>query len=165
MKKRIILIVCAVAALTAAILVFPALVSGSGVSESDPLVSMSYLSGAYKDDLLAQAKAQTDSVSQSLQQQMQSHASALKASVGGVSADATTHTPVTIGAGSAYTVTDGAEFLLLSGNVRAVDAGLTDSTAGEAVAANGTLSENHLYITASSVVLQTDSEARILIRK
>ena len=155
----------AAAVLLCAIVLFPTLVSGSGVTESDPLISLSYLNGAYQDQVLQQSQQQIASAAQSLQSALDSRAAAVNAAAGAPIGDATTHTPAVLPAGSSYTVSEGAEFLFLSGSAKVTAAGLTDTTDGASVPADGVLQPNHLYIAGGTVSIQAADAAKLLIRK
>ncbi len=162
--KRIPVAVGVALVLLCGLVLLPALVSGSGVTDADPLISLSYLNGTFRSQTDAAAAERIEAERKTLETELDGKIAAVKASSQST-ADVTTHTRVSIPGGSSYTVPDGAEVLFLSGAATASDAGLTDATAGSAVAAGGALTANHLYLAGGTVTLRAGETSVILIRK
>ena len=66
--------------------------------------------------------------------------------------------------GGSETLPAGTQMLFLSGTATMTGAGLTDVTAGEAVASGAVLSTNHLYVAAAECTLQASAETKILMK-
>lgn len=154
-----------IALIACAVLILPLAVSGSGLTDSDPLISLSYLTGTYQQQIIAEMQKQITARSQELTDTLDQRISDVRTAAGSSQAPASTHTTVNLTAGSSYTVPDGAEFLFLSGSAKATGAGLTDTTLGQSVAASAALTENHLYVAGTAVAIQSETAVKILIRK
>ena len=142
-----------------------AVVSGSNITSSDPLVTLSYLNGTYKQQILQDVQTAMGSRASQLEAVLNQRIAAFQRTSGTSGAAATTHSAVSIPANGSYVVPAYGEFLFLSGAATAKAAGLTDLTAGTAVAIGESLQVNHLYSATTSVAIQTTETARILIRR
>ncbi len=139
----------------------------SGVNTaSDPLVTLSYLTGTYKSNLLSEVNTAIAAKQRQLSQEFSQQADELKAAIA-----KTTVTPaendfktVTLSAGQTVQVSAGGEALLLSGAASAREAGLTDVTAGSGVIAGGALAVNHLYVSAGDCTIQASGSAKLLVK-
>ena len=136
-------------------------VSGENIGSEDPLISLSYLTGTYEKSLSEKITQAASAEGQKLSGKLDGYAAGAS-SQQSVSA---THTKVEIPQGSSYVVPAGSEFLMLSGNVLTVAAGLTDTTDGVSVPASGVVSVNHLFVAGQSVTLTAAERTEILIRK
>lgn len=140
---------------------FAALAAEVG-SREDPLVTLSYLNGAYLNRIL-------DEVDEKLEERSRALLAGLSgtASGGGTSAGYD-FTPVTLSAGESLRGTPGCEILLRSGAaVCASPAGtqtLADTTSGSAVSGGGALAVNHLYLVLDTTSVQASGDALLLIR-
>ncbi len=132
----------ACAVLVAATLVVAAVAAGSQGSQSDPLVTLSYLNEKVLPDLLKQVDKKVEDGTKELREQLkESGQAAFKA---GEAAK-----------GKAVTLAAGSQFILRSGAASCAD-GLLDLTTGEAVW--GELSLNHLYIATGDALKVTAAE-------
>lgn len=140
-------------------------VSGNNTA-SDPLVSLSYLTGTYRTNLLKDVEADIQAESQKLSSSFSQRVSDLKGTMNGqtVTAEKNDFSTQSLTAGQQFTVRTGGEVLVLSGTVKAVGSGLTDVTTGTAVSAGGSLTANHLYVAGADCVLEATGTAKLLAK-
>ena len=140
-------------------------VSGNNTA-SDPLVSLSYLTGTYRTNLLKDVEADIQAESQKLSSSFSQQVSDLKGTMNGqtVTAEKNDFSTQSLTAGQQFTVRTGGEVLVLSGTVKAVGSGLTDVTTGTAVSAGGSLTANHLYVAGDDCVLEATGTAKLLAK-
>lgn len=140
-------------------------VSGNNTA-SDPLVSLSYLTGTYRTNLLKDVEADIQAESQKLSSSFSQQVSDLKGTMNGqtVTAEKNDVSTQSLTAGQQFTVRTGGEVLVLSGTVKAVGSGLTDVTTGTAVSAGGSLTANHLYVAGADCVLEATGTAKLLAK-
>lgn len=117
-------------ALVLVTVVVAALAAGTQGSQSDPLVTLSYLNEKALPELLTQVDKKVEEGTRELRGQMEKKGQAV-------------FQTVEISAGKAVTLTAGSQLLLRSGAASSSD-GLIDLTTGETVW--GELAVNHLYI-------------------
>lgn len=165
MKKKFSLRILLPAILVAVLVAGMLAVSGSNITSSDPLVSLSYLTGTYKTEIMSGVQAAIDQKASQVEKTLNGRISGITSASGFQPAVTATHSTANIPAGSSYTVPGNAEFLFLSGSVAAGGAGLVDLTEGTVVAIGAELTANHLYTATASVILRAGQTARILIRK
>ena len=132
----------------AALTVFAAMAGGGAGSQTDPLVTLSYLNETFAaqimdkvDDLLAQRNASLDK----------------EAPDGG------SYIVVTLAAGQVLAGEAGCEVLLRSGSAQC-DASLVDTTSGSNLSAGAALTVNHLYLMPESRSIATTDGAVLLAR-
>lgn len=140
-------------------------VSGNNTA-SDPLVSLSYLTGTYRTNLIKDVEADIQAESQKLSSSFSQQVSDLKGTMNGqtVTAEKNDFSTQSLTAGQQFTVRTGGEVLVLSGTVKAVGSGLTDVTTGTAVSAGGSLTANHLYVAGADCVLEATGTAKLLAK-
>ena len=146
-RKKMAAALCVV--LTAAALTVFAAMAGGGVgSQTDPLVTLSYLNDTFTaqimdkiDDLLTQRNAGLDQETPD----------------GGV------YTAITLTAGQALSGEAGCEVLLRSGSAQC-DGVLVDTTSGSSLSAGTALTVNHLYLMPESRSITTADGAAFLAR-
>ena len=138
---------------------------GDNITSTDPLISLSYLENVFKTQLLGEVQETIDDELGSIRTEMTRKINGIRNNTAGQSGASTTHNTQNISKNSAYSVSSGAEFLLISGSATVEESGLTDITTGEAVPAGSALVENHLYVAAGKVILKSEESAKILIRK
>ena len=158
--------------LTAAVIV--AMMAGMVVlaatagTDDDPLVTRSYLDGPYKKTLLSEAErtaqSQVETLERSLDKRIQSFTSNLSEKLPEREQVESEYETKTIASGGSETLPAGTQMLFLSGTATMAGAGLTDVTAGEAVASGAALSANHLYVAAAECTLQASAETKILMK-
>ena len=119
-------------------------------------MSLSYLTGTYRTNLLKDVEADIQAESQKLSSNFSQQVSDLKGTMSGqtVTAEENDFSTHSLTAGQQFTVQAGGEVLVLSGTVKAVGSGLTDVTAGTEVSAGGSLTANHLYVAGADCVLE-----------
>ena len=140
-------------------------VSGNNTA-SDPLVSLSYLTGSYRTNLLKEVEADIETESRELSEEFSQQVSDLKGTMAGetVTSAQNDFTTQSLKAGETVTLSAGGEVLVLSGSVKASGSGLTDATTGTAVSAGGALSANHLYIAGTNCVVEATGAAKLLVK-
>ena len=153
------------AALLCVAAVLVPVVSGDNITSSDPLISLSYLNGIFKTDLLSSVSDTIDDEVEKLDGELTTKINGVRDAIGNVPAPAATHSSVTVSSGSSYTVSAETEFLLISGSAKAKEAGLLDVTTGSTVAQGEELLENHLYIAVSRTGVLAEGTVKLLVRK
>lgn len=158
-KKRIRTILCIVLA-AAGLTAFGALAAGGAGSQSDPLVTLSYLTDTFTGQIM-------DKVDAAIVQRNAQLLQELGGSGAAVSGAASTYTAVTLAAGQTLYGEAGCELLLRSGSASCGgtgSAGLTDATAGGRLGGGGALEANHLYLMPESGSISTAGGAVLLVR-
>ena len=163
MKKKLGFVALLLVLFTAAALC-TVLVSGANVTASDPVISLSYLTGTFQKETEAKIETLINTEKQKLEKTLSERISSVN-TVLSQSAPAPTHTTASINAGTTYTVPAGSEFLFLSGRAVVKGAGLSDLTDGQLLSGDSELIPNHLYTAASQLQLQANAAAKILITK
>ena len=164
-QHRICLRIFGIAVAVTAVVGLTMAVSGNNTA-SDPLVSLSYLTGTYRTNLLKDVEADIQAESQKLSSNFSQQVSDLKGTMSGqtVTAEENDFSTHSLTAGQQFTVQAGGEVLVLSGTVKVVGSGLTDVTAGTAVSAGGSLTANHLYVAGADCVLEATGTAKLLAK-
>lgn len=140
-------------------------VIGADDTASDPLVSLSYLNGAYRSGIVSELDTKLQQAVTSQTEKMTKQVEAVGSAAQNQQNVQPTHTTVTVAAGTSYTAPTGSEFLVLSGVLDCGSATLTDTASGTSVSAGALLEANHLYIATASTVLRASETAQILIRR
>ena len=164
-RKRVMRL--AVPAVVVCVLVFVMVAaSGSNITSSDPLISLSYLTGPFKTQLLDDVQTALRTETDLLSDRLERYATGVKRAITTSSSSVvTTHTTAAIPSNSSYWISSGSEFLVLSGSISATAAGLTDVTEGTAVSAGSALTQYHLYTAAAGLNIKASDSAKILLRK
>lgn len=164
-QNRIFMKILVTAMVLTALLGLAAVAYGVNTS-SDPLVSLSYLTGTYRTNLLSDVETAVNAESRTLSEDFSKQISDLKSAVGAQAA-----TPAEndfevreLSSGQTVSVSAGGEVLVLSGSASAVEAGLTDATAGSSVYAGGSLSVNHLYVAVSNCTIKASGAVKLLVK-
>lgn len=135
--------------------------------ENDPLVTLGYLTGVFSVQMDQKIAEAVDAAKAELSQKLDAAAAGylaemddrLARSDGGAS-----FVTVTLTAGQTLSGKAGIEVVVRSGGAAAAG-GLTDVTAGEAVAAGAALAVSHLYIPdAAGAILTTAIGASVMVR-
>lgn len=137
---------------------------GDNITSSDPLISLSYLNGIFKTDLMSEIGDTVDAEIAALNKELTTSIDGVKNAIGNEPAPAATHSTVNVTGGFA-TISKNSEFLVLSGSATADEAGLLDVTTGLPVAQGEALLENHLYLSLARVRIKSESTAKLLVRK
>lgn len=154
-KKRIRTLLCAVLAL-AGLTVAGTMAAGGAGSQSDPLVTLSYLTETFTGQVMDKVDELIDARNARLTQEL-----------GGTSASGGTYASVTLSAGQTLTGGTGCEVLLRLGaaNCTASAApGLVDTTAGGSIDGGASLQVNHLYLMTDTRSVTSSSGATLLVR-
>ena len=115
-------------------------------SESDPLITKSYLDGVVQPKLEAELGRALDAAEQELQSSRPGE-----------------FTELSLKAGQSLSCTAGSEFLLRSGSAKALGA-LADTTGGVSVSADAALTASHLYMAAENGCgLTASADAVVLV--
>lgn len=128
-----------------------ALAAGQG-TQSDPLVTLSYLTDKATPSILAQVDTKLSQREAALKAQLDQVADEYVKEVegkGGGSGTSQSYQVVTLSAGQKLVAGDSCEILLRSGTAVCVSdsaPGLVDMTSGATRASGGTLTANHLYL-------------------
>lgn len=158
-------LVAAAAALTA-VVGAAALAAGAGTS-TDPLVTVSYLEQTFAPSVEQSVSSQISSARTSLENSFASRITAFQNNLSNrtnVSSAVSEYTTKTLAAGGSLDVTAGTEILFLSGSASVSTAGLTDASTGQALAAGGSMAENHLYLATSGCTITAEGEVKMLVR-
>ena len=143
-----------------------AIVYGTNTS-SDPLVTLSYLTGTYKSSVLSEMKTAVAASQKQLASDFSSQIAGLKSSlpssIGTVAATSDYET-VNLTAGQNIALVAGGEVLFLSGSAKVDAAALTDTTAGKALSAGGALTENHLYVATGDCMIEAPGNVKLLVK-
>ena len=155
-KKKLLAIIAGVLILAVGIGVGAYAASAFG-TQSDPLVAKSYLDNTLTPKLQAEFQAKLDEQVRQMEEKIMSATSA----AGG------NFTTLTLAAGKTLYCQTGCEIILRSGSAAAVSAsGLSDVSAGSAIAGGSGLSQNHLYLVCADNegVKATGSAATLMVR-
>ena len=147
-KLRIIAVSCLVAVLLGGIGAYAATNYGT---ESDPLITLSYLNSVLKPELEQKYNQQTEEKIAALEDKVED-------AVGGA------YVPVTVKANGTLTCKAGCEFLVRSGEAY-VTGGMLNVTEGKELAANDWLMKHHLYMAvADNAAVRANSDIYLMIR-
>lgn len=131
-----------------------ALAAGTQGSQSDPLVTLSYLNDTAVPEIMKQVDKKLDTREAELTKKLQEAAGGGQTSFAAVDASE----------GKTLTLSAGTQFLLRSGTASST-AALVDLTGGETLAGTGALTVNHLYMaTADAQAVTVSSSATFLIQ-
>ena len=141
------------------VLVAVAFISGASIlavttlgTQSDPLVTLSYLTGKLKPQIMSEVSAGITAAQASLQPSLDAQVNQFKTDIdsklGGSTASSASFTVVTLTSGQTLSCGVGAELLLRLGTASAVGGApaLVDSTAGATLSDGGALVANHMYM-------------------
>lgn len=164
MKKNV-KVLCAVAAVILAASVAYAAVGAGAGSSSDPLVTLSYLTGVFEPKVEEKLDTMVDEKVDELQKQFDKTVS----QVNGGSADAAVFSVVTLEAGQVLEGDVGCEVMLRVGSASCVSdgsTGLVDVTDGTTLGNGKNLVKNHLYmVTISTRSVKASSDTvKLLVR-
>ena len=146
-KKRLRTALC-IALAAAGLTAFGALAAGGAGSQSDPLVTLSYLTDTFTGQIMDKVDASIAGRDARLLQELGGSA-------------------VTLGAGQTLYGEAGCEVLLRSGAAScgaSAEPGLVDTTAGGGIAGGASLQANHLYLMTDSRTVTASEGAVLLVR-
>ena len=154
-KKRFRILLCAVLAL-AGLTAVGVMAAGGAGSQSDPLVTLSYLTETF-----------TGQVMEKVDRLIEERNAGLNQGSGGAPVSGRVYTSVTLSAGQVLTGGTGCEVLLRLGaaNGTASSApGLVDATSGGSIEGGASLQPNHLYLMTDTRSVTSASGATLLVR-
>lgn len=165
-QKRPFMKILAASLILAMLLGLIAVVYGANTS-SDPLVTLSYLTGTYKTNLLNEVNSSIAAGQKSLSADLSSQISGLKSSLSSQQSESvsTDFQTVTLSSGKSLSVSSGAQILFLSGAAAVDSAALSDTTAGTALASGGSLSVNHLYVSGGDCKITASGSVKMLVKQ
>lgn len=147
-KLRIIAVFCVVAILLGGIGAYAATTYGT---ESDPLITLSYLNSVLKPELEQAYSKQTNDSIAALEARLESEADG-------------SYVSVTVNANQTLSCKAGCEFLVRSGEAY-VTGGILNVTEGKELAANDWLMKHHLYMSVSDTAsVRANSDIYLMIR-
>jgi hypothetical protein len=162
------------------VLVAVAFISGASIlaatslgTQSDPLVTLSYLTGIFKPQIMNDVNASISSAEASLQPSLDGQIAAFKSDIeaklsGSSTQSAASFTLVTLNKNQTLACGVGTEVLLRLGSaaVAGSSPGLVDSTAGSTLSSGGALSANHMYMVSiqGNGLKATSSSVKVLVR-
>lgn len=171
-KRKLLIGLCVLAAV--------AFVSGATIlaattlgTQSDPLVTLSYLTGKFKQEIMNDVQNSINAAQASLQPtleaQINSFRSDIDARLSGASAQqSAVFTLVTLNKNQKLTCGVGTEVLLRLGTALADGSppALVDSTTGSTLNSGGTLSANHMYLVSiqGNGLKATSQTVKVLVR-
>jgi len=148
-------VILAVTVLTA----FAAMAAGGAGSQADPLVTLSYLTDTYTDQILDKVDGQLAERNAALSEELSAQLTP------GTSAGGGSYTVVTLAAGETLTGEAGCEVLLRSGTAHCTGTGsLIDTTTGGSLDRDAALAVNHLYLMPEDRSITTVDGAALLAR-
>lgn len=121
-------------------------------TQSDPLVTLSYLTDKLTPDLMTTVNSNISSAVSGVESAVSS---------GGMT---TNYELVSVPNGKTLTGNTGCEVLLRSGTMNASTDGFVDSTGGDNLANGAALTQNHLYMMTGANSVTATSEATVLVR-
>ena len=167
MRKRELLRLLPLLGLILAAATAAALAAGAG-SESDPLVSRSYLEGPFRESVMEDVDQLLDERNRELERELAQQAPAGGDSAAGEANAAAAFQEVALEQGQVLTGGVGTEVLLRQGAAlcaTAGDPGLVDTTDGSVLADGAALAENHLYLmTAAGRGVRAQEHTVLLVR-
>lgn len=158
-KKKMRTVLCVVLA-AAGLTAFGALAAGGAGSQSDPLVTLSYLTDTFTGQIMDKVDASIAVRNAQLLQDLGGSGSA-------ASGTASAYTAVTLAAGQTLYGEAGCEVLLRSGGAScgaSASPGLVDATSGGSIEGGGALQANHLYLMTDSRAVTSAEGAVLLVR-
>jgi hypothetical protein len=162
-RKTSLMKILAAALIVGSVLSLAAVKAGADTS-SDPLVTLSYLNGTYRTNLLTDVNSAVAAGQKTLSADLAGQISGLQSSMSAAK-PATASNPfqtVTLAAGKSVSVSAGAQILFLSGTAKP-NAQLSDTTDGTTYVAGAALKPNHLYIAAADCAIAASGASKMLI--
>jgi hypothetical protein len=175
MKKSTKVLISIAAVLVLAVTVYSVtiLAATSSGTQTDPLVTLGYLTDKFKPQLIAEIKEEIAKAGEDVSQKIDEKLANLPAggaspAPGASGGDADAFSVVTLAKNQTVKCAVGAELLLRVGTAAAAGAspGLVDSTTGTTLAVGGALETNHMYLVTieNNGFTATAATVKILIR-
>lgn len=129
----------------------------------DPLISLSYLTGIFKQEILGEAKEQIASEVAEAEYAISQQIDAIGKPRQSGSSGFTGYVKYTMSVGESLSFLAGSEVLLLSGSATVESGSLSDSTDGVIVGPTGGLVVNHLNIGITEGSIRANESVEIMI--
>lgn len=164
-RKHLLKKIFAAALVITSLVALSAVVYGNTTS-SDPLVTLSYLTGTYKTGILSEVNQSITAEKRTVSSTFSSQVAGLKSAVKSTSSKPveTDYKTVTLSDGQTLDVSTGGEVLFLTGAAKVTITGMTDATAGSSLAVGTALTENHLYIASGDSQIQASGSVTLLVK-
>ena len=146
--------------------------SATGGDQTDPLVTLSYLTQVVKPELLNKVDEKVAANEQALvgkvDAAIKEYSQKMEQALGGGGGDNSVYTVVALSAGELLCPDAGSDVLLRTGKAKVASGKvpvMIASTSGSTVSIGGVLVANHLYVTPlDSAVIMAESECTVLVR-
>jgi hypothetical protein len=153
--------------LTCVVLVGAYSALAAGGDQSDPLVTLSYLTQVVTPQLIETVDKQVSANEQALTDKIDAaidgYVQQVEQALAQRGTDSTGYVSVSLSAGQTLSPSAGCEILLCSGGARLSAGTLLDTTAGSGLSAGGSLAANHLYVASQGGGGVAASSASILL--
>lgn len=165
LRKKPLVTLLAAALILVTVLGLTAVVYGTNTA-SDPLVTLGYVNGTYKTNLLGEVDAAIATKQRTLTSDLSAQISQLEQSLHtqNPAPAANDFTATTLTAGKTFPVSAGSEVLFLSGSATAGNAAMTDTTAGTVLVTGGAMAANHLYVAIGDSTIKATGDVKFLIK-
>lgn len=172
MKRHVLRTVLCVL-LAAVVLTAFAYLAGGGGSQGDPLVTLSYLTGAFTDQVLEKVdkalEERGSALRRELEQEIAQAEQALRDQLGGAPSPGggAAYAAVTLSEGQTLRGSAGCEVILRSGSAVCAASGspgLVDATSGGSLSNGGSLQQNHLYLMPDAQGVRASGAVTLLVR-
>ncbi len=149
----------------ATVVALTVIASGAGTTD-DPLITLSYLNGTFRDSLVKEVTDTVEDLESDLEKSVNTHGKALESAMNNqdmtiVQSD---YTVVSLAPGETVSLEIGTEVLWLSGTATVQNAVLTDTTTGSKLPATGKLTANHLYVSTGNSTITASDGAQCLVK-
>lgn len=146
--------------------------SATGGEQSDPLITLSYLTQVVTPELLTKVDEQVAANEQALLDKVDAaiaeYSAEMEQALGGTGSQEITFAEVTVPAGQLLCPFEGGEIIVRTGTAKALSGKIPlmhDSTAGNTIGIGAILQENHLYVVPlDGVVISAETECTVLVR-
>lgn len=146
--------------------------SATGGDQTDPLITLSYLTQVVTPELLNKVDEQVAANEQALIDKVDAaiaeYSAEMEQTLGGTGGGSASYTLVTLASDELLCPGAGSEILLRTGTAKAVSGKvplMLDSTSGSTMGIGGTLQANHLYVVPlEGTVISASTECTLLVR-
>lgn len=147
-------------------------VSATGGEQTDPLITLSYLTQVIKPELMNKVDEQVAANEQALLDKVNSaiddYSAEVEQALGGSVSGSAAYTAVTLTKDALFCPEAGAEVLLRSGSAKAAAGSapvMLDATSGAVISIGGALQVNHLYVVPlEGAVISASTDCTLLVR-
>ena len=156
-------LICTVAAVLCTGAALLSVASGDNITSDDPLISLSYLNGIFKTEIMGEVNDLVTQEMDSVERKFSDRISGIKNALEVSPSPAGTHRSLTLYGNDTGVIPANSEFLFVSGSAWAKEAGLLDVTTGTSVDPGTKLLENHLYAVIGEVTLFAESQSTLIL--